>query len=119
MEVIIHNIGSKIVEFNSNKTILNIAQDALDLMVIASDKGTNKIILHENNIHPDFFKLKSGLAGEVLQKFVNYHIKLAIIGDFNKYTSKSLKSFITESNNGNQFFFISNISEAIEKLKNI
>jgi hypothetical protein len=119
MKVIIHNIDAKIAEFNSNKTILNIAQDALDLMVIASEKDTNKIILHENNIHPDFFKLKSGLAGEVLQKFANYHIKLAIIGDFHKYTSKSLKSFITESNSGNQFFFVSNIYEAIEKLKKI
>jgi len=119
MKIIIHNIGSKIAEFNSNEIILNIAQDALDLMVIASEKDTNKIILHENNIHPDFFKLKSGLAGEVLQKFVNYHIKLAIIGDFHKYTSESLKSFITESNNGNQFFFVSNTSEAIEKLKKI
>jgi len=103
------NSGSKIAEFCSNKTILNIAQDALDLMVIASEKGARKILLHENSLHPNFFKLKSGLAGEVLQKFVNYHVKLAVVGDFNKYTSKSLKSFIYESNNENQFFFISSL----------
>lgn len=78
-----------------------------------------KIILHENSIHPDFFKLKSGLAGEVLQKFVNYQVKMAIVGDFNKYTSKSLKSFIYESNNGNQFFFVSDITKAVEKLRKI
>ena len=119
MEVIIHNIGSKIVEFCSEKTILNTAQDALDLMVLASEKDASKIILNENSIHPDFFKLKSGLAGEVLQKFVNYHVKLAIIGNFNKYASKSLKSLITESNNGNQFFFVSDVSEAIAKLSKV
>ena len=33
MEVIIHNNGSKIVEFCSDKPILNSIQDAFDLMV--------------------------------------------------------------------------------------
>ena len=117
MEVKVHNF--KIVEFILNETILNSPQDILDLMVLAGEKDANKIILHENNINPDFFELKTGLAGEVLQKAVNYHIKLAIIGDFNKFTSKSLKSLIVESNKGNQFFFVSNIIEAVERLKKV
>jgi hypothetical protein len=117
MEVIIHD--SKIAEFVSNKNLLNNPQDILDLMIIAYEKDANKIILHENNINPDFFDLKTGFAGETLQKAVNYHIKLAIIGNFNKYTSKSLMSFIIESNNGNQFFFVSNTLEAVERLKKI
>ena len=117
MEFRVHNF--KIVEFISNEIILNNPQDLLDLMVLAGEKDANKIILHENNINPDFFELKTGFAGEVLQKAVNYHIKLAIIGDFNKFTSKSLKSLIVESNNGNQFFFVSNIIEAVERLKKV
>jgi hypothetical protein len=119
MEIIIHNGGSKIVEFCSNKIILNTAQDAIDLIVLASENDSGKILLHENSIHSNFFKLETGLAGEVLQKFVNYHVKLAIVGDFKKYTSKSLKSFIFESNNGNQFFFVSDPLEAVEILKKI
>jgi hypothetical protein len=118
MKIKIHNnYGLKIAEFYADDIIINIVQDALDLIAIAYEKGIKKIILHENNIHPNFFKLKSCLAGEVLQKFVNYHIKLAIIGDFNKYTNENLKSFIFESNNGNQFFFVSNVAQAIEKLR--
>jgi hypothetical protein len=117
MNIIIHNnTGSKIAEFISDNIVINTSQDALDLMAIAFEKGIRKIILHENIMHPDFFRLKSGLAGEVIQKFVNYQIKLAIVGDFNKYNSKSLKSFIYESNNGNQFFFVSDINEALERL---
>ena len=42
MDVIIHNCGSKIAEFCSNKIILNIAQDALDLIAIASEKDASK-----------------------------------------------------------------------------
>ena len=34
-------------------------------------------------------------------------MKLAIIGDFSGYTSKPLRDFIYESNNGNQVFFVS------------
>jgi hypothetical protein len=103
MEVKVHDF--KIIEFISHKTILDNPQDILDLMVLAREKDANKIILHENSINPDFFDLKTGFAGEVLQKAVNYHLKLAIIGDFNKFTSKSLEYFISERNDGNQFFF--------------
>jgi hypothetical protein len=118
MKIILHNNpGSKIIEFISKKIILNNPQDALDLMVMASEKGAVKIILQEKNMHPDFFRLKTGLAGEILQKFVNYHIKLAITGDFKKYTSKNLQSFISECNSGNQFFFVSDISKALEILE--
>jgi len=104
---------------NSSNIIINTSQDALDLMVMANENGAGKIILHENAMHPDFFKLKSGLAGDVIQKFVNYHIKFAVVGDFAKYSSKSLKSFIYESNNGNQFFFVADIVDALEKLGKI
>ena len=63
-----------------------------------------------------FFVLSSGLAGEILQKFVNYHFKVAIYGDFSKYTSKPLKDFIYESNNGNAVFFTETQAQAVEKL---
>jgi len=102
LEVIIHNL--EIAEFVSDKNILNNPQDILGLIVIAGEKDVSKVILHENNINPAFFKLKTGFAGETLQKAVNYHLKLAIVGNFRKYSSKSLKSLIYECNNSNQFF---------------
>ena len=37
------------------------------------------LVLDEKDITPDFFDLKTGLAGQVLQKFVNYRTKLAVI----------------------------------------
>ena len=64
----------------------------------------------------EFFILSSGLAGEVLQKYVNYHFKLAIWGDFSHYTSKPLHDFIYESNQGNDFFFVASQEEALRKL---
>lgn len=64
----------------------------------------------------DFFVLSSGVAGEILQKFVNYQAKLAIFGDYSKYTSKPLKDFIFESNKGKNVFFVDDENQAIEKL---
>jgi len=60
--------------------------------------------------------LSTGLAGEILQKFINYHIKIAIYGDYSNYTSKPLKDFIYECNHGKDFFFTATKEEGIEKL---
>jgi len=62
--------------------------------------------VEKRSIADDFFILSSGLASEVLQKFVNYHTKLAIVGDYLQYTSKPLHDFIYESNNGRDVFFV-------------
>lgn len=64
----------------------------------------------------EFFVLSSGMVGEILQKFINYHVRVAIYGDYSQYTSKPLKDFIYESNNGKNFFFVSTREEAIQKL---
>ncbi|HEY5469020.1 MAG TPA: DUF4180 domain-containing protein [Bacteroidales bacterium] len=59
---------------------------------------------------------RNRLAGDILQKFSNYNIKLANVGDFTKYKSKSLHDFIRESNKGNRIFFLQNFDDALNKL---
>ena len=73
-------------------------------------------MLNEKNITPDFFDLKNGIAGEILQKFSTYRVRLAIVGDFSKYTSKSLNDFIFESNKGKHINFVTSTIEAIKIL---
>lgn len=108
--------GIKIAEITSDEIVVNSTQDALDIMADADYNYARRIILHEKNICSDFFKLASGLAGEILQKFVNYRVKLAIVSSFEKYGSKNFKSFLYECNKGNQFFFAADIEEAKQKL---
>lgn len=99
--------GSKVAVIDSANVLINNVQDALDLMATVQYMyGCNKLIMKESAMNPDFFALKSGLAGEILQKFSNYQVKIAIIGDFEKFSSKSLRDFIYESNQGNQVFFL-------------
>ena len=56
------------------------------------------------------------LAGEILQKFINYGVRFAIYGDFSKYTSKPLKDFMYESNKGKDIYFQPTASLAVDKL---
>jgi hypothetical protein len=79
-------------------------------------QGFDKIIICEKNITPVFFDLKTGIAGEILQKFSNFRIQLAIVGDFSKYKSKSLSDFIYESNRGRLVSFVSSCADAINIL---
>lgn len=62
------------------------------------------------------YKLKNVIAGEILKKFSTYSIQLAIIGDFSKYKSKSLRDFILESNKYGRINFVRSFEEAKEKL---
>lgn len=60
--------------------------------------------------------MSSGLAGEILQKYINYGGRIAIFGDYSRYTSKPLKDFIYESNNGKDVFFVATEVEAVDML---
>ncbi|NLX87974.1 MAG: DUF4180 domain-containing protein [Syntrophomonadaceae bacterium] len=112
--------SSKVAIIESTDILINDPQDALDLMAtIMHLHDCTKIVINESSITKSFFDLKTGIAGEILQKFSTYQMKLAIVGDFSIYTSKSLKDFIFESNKGSQVFFLSNEEEAIKRLHNV
>jgi hypothetical protein len=110
-----HNNGN-IAEVIAEGLILQTADDGLDLLGNLYYQDFDRIILHEKNVTPDFFDLKNGIAGEVLQKFSNYRVRLAIVGDFSHHGSASLRDFIYESNKAGHISFVSSVAEAIEKL---
>ena len=109
--------GNEIAIVNSDEVCISDVQSALDFMMSVNyETGSHSIILNKEAITPDFFVLSTRIAGEVLQKFITYQFKLAIVGDFSGYTSKPLKDFIYESNKGRDIFFVTSEEDAIEKL---
>ncbi|MBN1971353.1 MAG: DUF4180 domain-containing protein [Candidatus Delongbacteria bacterium] len=107
-----------IAELISDNLIIQKNEDGIDLLGNLYYQGYDKVILHEKNITSDFFDLKNKMAGEILQKFSNYRVRLVIVGDFSKYTRKSLKDFIYECNNGKQVNFVSSLTDALKILAN-
>ena len=105
---------------SSDDIVITDVQSALDLMAtVRYTTNCNHLILDKSAICDEFFDLKTRLAGEILQKFVNYQFKLAITGDFSVYPSESLRAFIYECNNGNAIFFLPSSEEAIERLSGL
>lgn len=108
--------GLTFLEIRSEEQFINNVQDVLDLFGELYGQYYDGIILYERNITHDFFDLQTRLAGEILQKFSNYRIRLVIVGDWSKYTSRSLEAFICESNRGKTVNFSSSPTEALELL---
>ncbi len=79
-------------------------------------QGYDRVIIHAKHITPGFFDLRTGMAGEVLQKFSNYRVRLAIVGDLTPYMGNSLRSFIAESNQAGQVSFVDSVEKALERL---
>ncbi|KOS07489.1 alpha/beta hydrolase [Flavobacterium akiainvivens] len=116
MDTITHHLTTgTAAEISSAGTVIPNIQDGIDLMGNLYYQGFDKIIIHQANIIPAFFDLKTGIAGEILQKFSTYRVRLAIVSDFSHYQSKSLADFIYECNNGRQVNFVASVQEALDK----
>lgn len=117
MQLINHSLGNKqIAEYTSSDLIIKNAEDGLNLLGEAYFQGFDGIILHSENIGSEFFDLSTGIAGEVLQKFSNYRMRLAIVVSPELAKSKSLQQFIMESNKVGHINFSETPEEALQKL---
>ena len=88
------------------EVLITSGSSAMELLATARyETDCSAIVLFQGQLDESFFRLSTGLAGEVLQKFVNYQMKLAIVGDFDRCDSKPLRDFIRESNEGRQICF--------------
>ncbi|MFA5166251.1 MAG: DUF4180 domain-containing protein [Candidatus Paceibacterota bacterium] len=112
MNINIISLGKiSVAEVREPNIILKTEQNALDLM---AECQASHIIIQDYNIEKSFFDLSTKLAGAILQKFSNYRIKLAIVGDFSKYPSQTLKDFIYESNRLKNYLFVATTQEALD-----
>lgn len=106
------------VTVHSDEVIIDDIQSALDFIAtVRYETNCDNIILNKEALCEEFFALKTRLAGKILQKFVQYHVRLAITGDFSVYNSEALRDFIYESNKGKHIFFVRDEYEAVNLLE--
>jgi hypothetical protein len=53
------------------------AEDIRDAIGAGMERGG--LLIDERQLGPGFFDLRTGLAGEVFQKFTNYRVRLALV----------------------------------------
>jgi hypothetical protein len=93
--------------------IIKNVSDILDLLAFGGERETNLFMLEETDFDAAFYDLKSGLAGEIVQKFSNYRVRVAIVGSFESVRSKRIREFMAESNKGNQLRFTEDKESAL------
>lgn len=104
----------KYLECDPEVQFINQEQDILDLM--GSAYPLRKYIIYQSNLNPDFFDLSSGIAGGILQKIVNYHIKAAFIVDYKSIKSERFKELIYETNTNEEYRFFESEEEGLRWL---
>jgi hypothetical protein len=116
VKIVTHQINNIVIaEVISDQPIITNADEGIDLLGNLYYQGFDRLVWYEQNIAPSFFDLKNQMAGDILQKFSTYGVRLSIVGNFEKYTreSKSLHDFISESNKRQHINFVSSLSEAL------
>ncbi len=95
------------------------SDSARDLILAAGRARADWVCVPVARVADDFFSLRTGVAGEVVQKFVNYRLPLAIVGDISRYVagSSAFDGFVYESNRGRQLWFVPTMAAFEEKLK--
>ncbi len=104
--------------FVADGLTLRTEADAVDLVSAGMGAGADWVAVTTAQLSDDFFRLSTGLAGAIVQKLVNYHLRLAIMGNIDAHLAKSspLRDFVGESNRGHHLWFVSDLNELQKRL---
>ena len=118
MDITVSERGdSRIAVISGDSHEIRGAQEALDLIATAYHMhGCAKLLVPKSLMPEEFFDLRTGLAGEILQKFTNYRVQCAFVGDFGMYESGPMHDFIYESNRVGRMMFLPSEQEALDRL---
>ena len=98
----------------SDKVIVQTDKDILNIM---AESSSDRIIMRVCNFPPEFFKLPSGLIGQILGKCSTYRVKLAVVGDMSDYMTDNFKAFVNETNRYGDYMFVEDENEVVRRWK--
>ena len=92
---------------------LRTERDATDLIGETLGRGDRMVVIPVERLDEEFFRLRTGIAGAFLQKFVTYRVRVVIVGDISAHIEKSdaLRDFVHESNRGDHVWFLADRNE--------
>ncbi|AYV31623.1 DUF4180 domain-containing protein [Streptomyces sp. CJ_13] len=93
-------------------------REVLDLIGNAGYQGAEWVVVPAERFDDAFFRLRTRVAGDIVQKFVQYRLGMAVIGDISRHTeaSSALRDFVRECNRGRQTWFLADVEELRERL---
>jgi hypothetical protein len=108
----------RVLYLDSDGPLIERPDQANDLIGDAWGHEATVIAVPATRLDPEFFRLSSGLAGEITQKLVNYRFVFAVLGDISQYleASGALRDYVWESNRGSHVWFVAGRTEFEAKL---
>jgi hypothetical protein len=91
---------------------------ALDVIGDAFADRADVVAVPAARLCADFFRLRTGVAGAVVQKFVNYRLRLVVVGDVAVHgpTSGPLDDWMREANRSCELWFVADDAELARRL---
>lgn len=104
--------------FTASKVVRD-DRDAVDLIAEAHyEHQAEWVVLPTELLTPEFFRLRTGVAGAIAQKFADYRMGLAIVGDVSAHeaASKPFRGWVRETNEGRHLWFAPDLTALTERL---
>jgi hypothetical protein len=91
-------------------------RDAVDL--IAQAHPAEWVAVPVDRLTPEFFRLRTGVAGAIVQKFVQYRTGLAVVGDVTAHLAAgdAFRDWVRETNRGRHTWFVADLAELEQRL---
>jgi hypothetical protein len=98
--------------------LLRSENDAVDVIGQAYGTDVEVVVLPVERLDPDFFRLATGVAGGIVQKFTNYGLRLVIRGDVSAHMRRSptFRAFAEEANRARHVWFVTDDAELEARL---
>ncbi|KOF13725.1 alpha/beta hydrolase [Ensifer adhaerens] len=118
MDQLIEIGNTRVLKCADEGIALRAPADANDFLGDAWGHEADLLAIPVARLGPDFLNLSTRVAGEVFQKFVNYRMKCAIVGDISDAleASKALRDFVRETNKGSSIWFVADFDALRLKL---
>ena len=110
--------GMRVLECTREGTKLQNDRDAAELIGEALGIGARVVVIPVERFEDAFFRLRTRIAGEIVQKFVQYRRRLVILGDISAYVTQSsaFAAFVNEANRGDDIWFVADQAELERRL---
>jgi len=110
--------GERVLECDANEKQLRNYNEAVELIGKAFEHRASLIVVPAECLDDDFFRLSTRIAGEMIQKVVQYRKRLVIVGDISRHLAESsaLRAFVLEANRGKDVWFLATREELDQRL---
>jgi hypothetical protein len=111
--------GVRVLECVPDGSKLQTYNDAVELIGKTFENHATLIVIPVECLNDEFFQLKTRIAGELIQKFVQYRRRLVIVGDISGFLAESsaLRAFVNESNRGKEVWFLATLEDLNDRLE--